>query len=149
MGSDSSIQPPSCPPSNEVWVKEEPVHIWPKEEPTDVEMQPTPMVDQPTVPLADSTLQPAPLTDAFFASPEMWISSLPSEFLQFVAPCKEITSPKCLCRTAVTHRAARTRDFFVFFNHARSWPILTCMQYLYVCPWRTLTFHKPAGTHQL
>lgn len=90
MGSDSSIQPPSCPPSNEVWVKEEPVHIWPKEEPTDVEMQPTPMVDQPTVPLPDSSLQPAPLTDAFFASPEMWISSLPSEFVQFVVPGKEI-----------------------------------------------------------
>uniref|UniRef100_H3DAX2 Interferon regulatory factor 6 n=1 Tax=Tetraodon nigroviridis TaxID=99883 RepID=H3DAX2_TETNG len=63
MGSDSSMQPPSCPPSNEGWPKEDPVKIWPKEEPVDVEMHPTPM-------------------DALFASPETWISSLPMTDLE-------------------------------------------------------------------
>uniref|UniRef100_A0AAQ5Z4W3 IRF tryptophan pentad repeat domain-containing protein n=1 Tax=Amphiprion ocellaris TaxID=80972 RepID=A0AAQ5Z4W3_AMPOC len=65
---DSSMQPLSCPPSNEVWPKEEPVKIWPKEEPVDVEMHPTPL--------------PTLLTDALFASPEMWISSLPMTDLE-------------------------------------------------------------------
>lgn len=80
MGSDSSVQPPSCPPSNEVWPKEEPVKIWPKEEPTDVEMQPTPMAEMPPAPLPDQSMQPPSLPDVMFASPEMWISSLPSKY---------------------------------------------------------------------
>lgn len=71
MGSEHSTQPSSCPPSNESWPKEEPVKIWPKEEPVDVEMQP--------VALVNPILQPSPLTDALFASPETWISSLPSK----------------------------------------------------------------------
>lgn len=79
MGSDS-VQPPSCPPSNEVWPKEEPVKIWPKEEPTDVEMQPTPLAEMPPAPLPDHSMQPPSLPDIMFASPEMWISSLPSEY---------------------------------------------------------------------
>ncbi|XP_007544386.1 interferon regulatory factor 6-like [Poecilia formosa] len=78
MGSDSSMQPPSCPPSNEVWPKEEPGKIWPKEEPADVEMPPTNMDELPPAPLPDPILQPAPLSEVFFASPETWISSLPS-----------------------------------------------------------------------
>uniref|UniRef100_A0A3Q1F8Z2 Interferon regulatory factor 6 n=1 Tax=Acanthochromis polyacanthus TaxID=80966 RepID=A0A3Q1F8Z2_9TELE len=53
---ETPMQPLSCPPSNEVWPKEEPVKIWPKEEPVDVEMQPTPL--------------------------EMWISSLPMTDLE-------------------------------------------------------------------
>lgn len=66
------MQPPSCPPSNEGWPKEESVKIWPKEEPVDMEMQ-------PAAPLADQLMQPAvPLPDTLFASPETWISSLPS-----------------------------------------------------------------------
>lgn len=79
MGSDSSIQPPSCPPSNEVWPKEEPVKIWPKEEPVDVEMHTTTLADMPPAPLPDHSMQPPPLPDALFASPETWISSLPSK----------------------------------------------------------------------
>uniref|UniRef100_A0A673YFM1 Interferon regulatory factor 6 n=1 Tax=Salmo trutta TaxID=8032 RepID=A0A673YFM1_SALTR len=39
-GSVSPLHPPSCPPSVEVWPKEE-VKPWPKEEPLDVEMQPS------------------------------------------------------------------------------------------------------------
>lgn len=74
MGSDSSMQPPSCPPSNEAWPKEEPVEIWPKQEPVDVEMHPTPLATMPPAPI----LQPPSLPEAFFASPETWISSLPS-----------------------------------------------------------------------
>uniref|UniRef100_A0A096LU47 Interferon regulatory factor 6 n=1 Tax=Poecilia formosa TaxID=48698 RepID=A0A096LU47_POEFO len=67
MGSHPSIQPPSCPPSNEVW---------PIEEPADVKMPPT----------------PAPLSDVF-ASPEMWISSLPMTDLevQFLYRGKEVS----------------------------------------------------------
>lgn len=79
MGSESSMQPPSCPPSNEGWPKEESVKIWPKEEPVDVEMHPTPLADMPPAPLPDHSMQPNPLSDSLFASPEMWISSLPSE----------------------------------------------------------------------
>ncbi|MEQ2190217.1 hypothetical protein GOODEAATRI_033530, partial [Goodea atripinnis] len=78
VGSDSSMQPPSCPPSNEVWPKEEPGKIWPKEEPTDVEMPATNLDELPPAPLPHPILQPPPLAEAFFASPEMWISSLPS-----------------------------------------------------------------------
>uniref|UniRef100_A0A3B5L473 Interferon regulatory factor 6 n=1 Tax=Xiphophorus couchianus TaxID=32473 RepID=A0A3B5L473_9TELE len=71
MGSDSSMQPSSCPPSNEVWPKEEPGKIWPKEEPAD----------------------PSPLSDIFLASPEMWISSLPMTDLevQFLYRGKEVS----------------------------------------------------------
>lgn len=79
MGSESSMQPPSCPPSNEGWPKEEPVKIWPKEEPVDIEMHPTPMVEMPPAPLPDHTMQPPPLPDTLFATPETWISSLPSK----------------------------------------------------------------------
>uniref|UniRef100_A0A3Q3XI82 IRF tryptophan pentad repeat domain-containing protein n=1 Tax=Mola mola TaxID=94237 RepID=A0A3Q3XI82_MOLML len=70
MGSESSMQPQSCPPSNEGWPKEEPVKIWPKEEPADVEMHPTPLGDPP------------PLPDTLFTSPETWISSLPMTDLE-------------------------------------------------------------------
>lgn len=85
LGSESSMQPPSCPPSNEGWPKEEPVKIWPKEEPLDVEMHPTPL-DDPT-PLPDHSMQPAPLTDTLFASPETWISSLPSMYALLLGVC--------------------------------------------------------------
>lgn len=88
MGSDSSMQPPSCPPSNEVWPKEEPAKIWPKEEPVDVEMQPTALSDMPPAPLPDHSMQPPSLPDMFFASPEMWISSLPSECVLIVVLLK-------------------------------------------------------------
>lgn len=78
MGSESSM-PGSCPPSNEVWPKEEPGKIWPKEEPVDVEMHPTPLNDMPPAPLPDPSMHPPSLPDALFASPETWISSLPSK----------------------------------------------------------------------
>lgn len=84
MGSDSSMQPPSCPPSNEGWPKEEPVKIWPKEEPVDVEMQPSPLNDMPPAPLPDHSMQPPSLTETLFASPETWISSLPSMYARSV-----------------------------------------------------------------
>ncbi|TMS19148.1 Interferon regulatory factor 6 [Larimichthys crocea] len=57
MGSESSM-PGSCPPSNEVWPKEEPGKIWPKEEPVDVEMHPTPLNDMPPAPLPDPSMHP-------------------------------------------------------------------------------------------
>lgn len=79
MGSESSMQPSSCPPSNEGWPKEESVKIWPKEEPVDVEMHPTPMADMPPANLPDHSMQPPPLPDTLFATPETWISSLPSK----------------------------------------------------------------------
>lgn len=73
------MQPSSCPPSNEGWPKEESVKIWPKEEPVDMEMQPAALGELPAAPLADQLMQPAvPLPDTLFASPETWISSLPS-----------------------------------------------------------------------
>lgn len=85
MGSDSSVQPPSCPPSNDVWPKDEPVKIWtPKQEPTDVEMHPTALADMPPAPLPDQSMQTPTLPDALFASPELWISSLPSKYVSFL-----------------------------------------------------------------
>ncbi|XP_057702941.1 interferon regulatory factor 6 isoform X2 [Corythoichthys intestinalis] len=79
MGSESSMPPSSsCPQPNKVWPKEEPIETWPKQEPVDVEMQATPMADLPSAPLADPSMQGPSLPDTLFASPEMWISSLPS-----------------------------------------------------------------------
>lgn len=43
-----------------------------------MEMQPTPLGDLPPAPLTDQLMQPTPLPDTLFASPETWISSLPS-----------------------------------------------------------------------
>lgn len=73
------MQPSSCPPSNEGWPKEESIKTWPKEEPVDVDMDQTTVPTMPTVTMPDPSLQPPPLPDALFASPETWISSLPSE----------------------------------------------------------------------
>lgn len=89
-GSEASIQPSSCPPSVEVWPKEEPVEVWPKEEPTDVEMQPSPLEMTPT-PL-QPMMQPPSMPEVMFASPEMWISSLPMTDLevQFLYRGKEV-----------------------------------------------------------
>lgn len=82
MSSESSMQSLSCPPSNEVWPKEEPVKVWPKEEPVDVEMHPTTLSDMPPAPLPDHPMQPPSLPDTLFASPETWISSLPMTDLE-------------------------------------------------------------------
>lgn len=78
----SPMQPPSCPPPPaEVWIKEEPGKVWPKEESVDMEMNPTPMEMPPMAP-APLDMQPPSLTDPMFASPEMWISSLPMTDLE-------------------------------------------------------------------
>ncbi|XP_057702942.1 interferon regulatory factor 6 isoform X3 [Corythoichthys intestinalis] len=83
MGSESSMPPSSsCPQPNKVWPKEEPIETWPKQEPVDVEMQATPMADLPSAPLADPSMQGPSLPDTLFASPEMWISSLPMTDLE-------------------------------------------------------------------
>ncbi|XP_053287472.1 interferon regulatory factor 6 isoform X1 [Pleuronectes platessa] len=89
---DSPMQSMSDPHSNEGWLKEEPVKMWPKEEPVDVEMQPTPLADMPPAPLPGPILHPSPLTEALFASPETWISSLPMTDLevQFLYRGKEM-----------------------------------------------------------
>ncbi|XP_010740648.3 interferon regulatory factor 6 isoform X1 [Larimichthys crocea] len=107
MGSESSM-PGSCPPSNEVWPKEEPGKIWPKEEPVDVEMHPTPLNDMPPAPLPDPSMHPPSLPDALFASPETWISSLPMTDLevQFQYRGKE------MCPTATVSNPQGCRLFY-------------------------------------
>ncbi|XP_077459671.1 interferon regulatory factor 6 [Stigmatopora argus] len=83
MGSESSMPPPSsCPQSNKVWPKEEPIKPWPKQEPVDVEMTPTPMTEISSAPLADPSMLAPSLPETLFASPEMWISSLPMTDLE-------------------------------------------------------------------
>ncbi|XP_077583106.1 interferon regulatory factor 6 [Stigmatopora nigra] len=76
MGPESSMPPPSsCPQS-------EPIKPWPKQEPVDVEMTPTPMTEISSAPLADPSMLAPSLPDTLFASPEMWISSLPMTDLE-------------------------------------------------------------------
>lgn len=62
-----------------------------------MEMQPTPLSDLPPAPLTDQLMQPTPLPDTLFASPETWISSLPSMSAFFKStntPSSRTTYPK-------------------------------------------------------
>ena len=89
-GSESSNQPQSCPPSVEGWMpKEEPCNVWPKEEPVDVEMQPIPLLELTPAPPHNPIMLPPSMPDAMFASPEMWISSLPSECGALLSSCDQ------------------------------------------------------------
>lgn len=73
------MQPPSCPPpSVEV--------VWPKEEPVEMDMQPSPMdMHHPhphphPPPIVMNPVPPVVPEAMMFATPETWISSLPSEY---------------------------------------------------------------------
>lgn len=55
-----------------------------------MEMQPTPLSDLPPAPLTDHLMQPPSLPDTLFASPETWISSLPSMYAFFFLMGKHI-----------------------------------------------------------
>ncbi|KAK6321390.1 hypothetical protein J4Q44_G00083660 [Coregonus suidteri] len=82
--------PPAAPPS---------VEVWPKKEPLDVEMQPSPLEMPPPPPL---DMPPPLMPDMMFASPEMWISSLPMTDLELqfqyrgkeVCPAMTVSNPQ-------------------------------------------------------